>query len=63
MHQLGQAKPRERLEYIVVHERAHLIEPTHDAQFSALPALFLPQAAELRRLLNALPVSHQAWNY
>lgn len=30
-------KPRECLEYIVVHEMAHLIEPTHNDRFIVLP--------------------------
>ena len=29
-------KPRECLEYIVAHEMAHLLEPTHNSRFSAL---------------------------
>ncbi len=29
-------KPRECLEYIVVHEMVHLLEPTHNARFVAL---------------------------
>jgi len=27
-------KPKECLEYIVVHEMTHLLEPTHNARFS-----------------------------
>jgi predicted metal-dependent hydrolase len=35
-------KPKECLEYIVVHEMAHLLEPTHNARFIALMDRFMP---------------------
>ena len=35
-------KPTECLEYIVAHETAHLIEPTHKAQFIAVLDRFTP---------------------
>ncbi|MEN9489781.1 MAG: hypothetical protein RJA63_230 [Pseudomonadota bacterium] len=56
-------KPPECLEYIVVHELAHLIEPTHNARFTALMELFLPQWRHLKDELNRLPVRHEAWGY
>lgn len=56
-------KPPECLEYIVVHELAHLLEPTHNARFSALMDLFLPRWRRLRELLNELPVRHEEWLY
>ena len=31
-------KPKECLEYIIVHEMVHLLEQTHNARFVALPA-------------------------
>ena len=34
-------KPSECLEYIVVHELAHLLEPTHNSRFSAIMATYL----------------------
>ena len=33
-------KPRECLEYIVVHEMAHLLEPTHNRRFHRLDGSF-----------------------
>ena len=36
-------KPRECLEYIVVHEMVHLLEPTHNARFVALMDQFMPK--------------------
>lgn len=56
-------KPPECLEYIVVHEMAHLIEPTHNARFTALMEMLMPTWPHLRRLLNQLPVRHEEWAY
>ncbi len=36
-------KPMECLEYIAVHELAHLIEPTHTRRFIALMDRFMPK--------------------
>ena len=35
-------KPRECLESVVVHEMAHLIEPTHNHHFTAIMDRFMP---------------------
>jgi predicted metal-dependent hydrolase len=56
-------KPKECLEYIVVHEMAHLIEPTHNARFIALMDRFMPKWQSLRETLNQLPVRHEEWTY
>lgn len=56
-------KPPECLEYIVVHELAHLIEPTHSARFTALMDLFMPHWQHVREELNRLPVRHEDWGY
>ncbi len=56
-------KPRECLEYIVVHELAHLLEPTHNQRFVALMDRFMPKWQFYKRELNRLPVRHEAWNY
>lgn len=56
-------KPPECLEYIVVHELAHLIEPSHNARFVSVMDLFLPQWQLYRDELNRLPVRHEEWNY
>ncbi len=54
-------KPRECLEYIVVHELIHLLEPTHNARFVALIDHYLPKWQSGRQLLNRLPVRHESW--
>lgn len=56
-------KPKECLEYIIVHELAHLIEPTHNARFVGIMDLFLPQWQAYRDELNRLPVRHEEWGY
>jgi len=56
-------KPPECLEYIIVHELAHLIEPTHNARFIALMELFMPKWQHLKEELNRLPVRHEEWGY
>jgi predicted metal-dependent hydrolase len=56
-------KPRECLEYIVVHEMVHLLEPTHNARFEALMDEFIPRWQSHREALNRLPVRHVSWDY
>lgn len=56
-------KPRECLEYIVVHEMVHLCEPTHNERFVTLMNQFMPGWKQFRQLLNQLPIRHDAWGY
>ncbi|KIF83285.1 M48 family metallopeptidase [Noviherbaspirillum autotrophicum] len=56
-------KPPECLEYIVVHELVHLLEPSHNERFSALMDLYLPHWQHLRKQLNKLPIRHEDWHY
>lgn len=56
-------KPRECLEYIVVHEMVHLLEPTHNQGFVALMDRFMPKWQFHRDTLNRLPVRHERWGY
>lgn len=56
-------KPLECLEYIVVHEMVHLLEPTHNQRFIDLMDLYLPHWQQLRKQLNNLPVRHEDWSY
>jgi len=56
-------KPPACLEYIVVHEMAHLIERTHNDAFVALMDRHLPQWRLLRDQLNAAPLAHAEWGY
>jgi len=56
-------KPPECLEYIVVHELAHLLEPSHNNRFIAIMDRFMPKWRLYRDELNALPVRHEDWKY
>lgn len=56
-------KPAECLEYIVVHELVHLLEPTHNARFVALMDRFMPRWQFYREVLNRLPVRRETWSY
>ena len=56
-------KPAECLEYIVVHELVHLLEPTHNARFVALMDQFMPRWKSHRDVLNRLPVRQETWGY
>ncbi len=50
-------KPKDLLEYIIVHEMAHLIEPTHNERFIAVLNKYYPTWREARDELNQLPLS------
>lgn len=54
-------KPRECLEYALVHEMAHLIEPNHGEGFVALMDRVMPGWRYIRDQLNSLPFSHETW--
>jgi len=56
-------KPPECLEYILVHELAHLIEPTHNARFLALMDKYIPHWQQIKDELNRLPVRHETWDH
>lgn len=56
-------KPPECLEYIVVHEMVHLLEPTHSNRFTTLMDRFMPKWKFHRDVLNRLPVRHDHWEY
>ncbi|MBA5871822.1 MAG: DUF45 domain-containing protein [Nitrospira sp. CR2.1] len=56
-------KPLECLEYIVVHELTHLLEPTHNSRFVSLMDRFIPKWPFYREMLNRLPVRHEYWEY
>lgn len=56
-------KPPICLEYLVVHEMAHLLEPTHNARFHAVMTRHLPNWKLYQETLNRLPVRHVDWRY
>ena len=54
-------KPKDLLEYVVVHEMLHLIEPTHSERFVALLDKNYPTWREARAELNELPLGAESW--
>jgi predicted metal-dependent hydrolase len=55
-------KPKDLLEYVIVHEMVHLIEPTHSDRFIAILEKHYPTWREARAELNELPLRAEAWN-
>lgn len=56
-------KPKDLLEYVVVHEMAHLIAPTHSERFVELLDKHYPAWRESRAELNELPLGAEAWGH
>jgi predicted metal-dependent hydrolase len=54
-------KPRDLLEYVVVHEMVHLLEPKHSERFIALMTDHYPSWRVARAELNELPLAAQRW--
>lgn len=54
-------KPKDLLEYVIVHEMAHLIEPTHSECFIAILEEHYPSWREARAELNELPLAAEVW--
>lgn len=55
-------KPRDLMEYVVVHEMLHLIEPTHSEQFVVLLDKHYPTWREARAELNEIPLAAEKWS-
>lgn len=56
-------KPVTAIEYLAVHELAHLIAPRHDDHFTALLDGHMPDWRHRRTVLNAAPLAHEDWSY
>lgn len=56
-------KPVGCIEYIVVHELVHLLEPSHNARFVELMDGFLPDWRSRRSQLNSSPLANESWTY
>lgn len=54
-------KPKDLLEYVIVHEMVHLIEPVHSEHFIAILQEHYPSWREARAELNELPLSAEVW--
>lgn len=54
-------KPKDLLEYVIVHELAHLLAPTHSDRFVAILDKHYPTWRDARAELNELPLAAEAW--
>ena len=54
-------KPKDLLEYVVVHEMIHLLDPRHGELFLSLMSKHYPAWREAREELNELPLAAEVW--
>lgn len=54
-------KPKDLLEYVIVHEMVHLLEPTHSERFMEILGKHYPSWREARAELNELPLTAEVW--
>ena len=54
-------KPKDLLEYVIVHEMIHLIERTHSKRYMALLDEHYPRWREARAELNDRPLTAEVW--
>ena len=54
-------KPKDLLEYVIVHELVHLIEPVHSKLFIEILQEHYPTWREARAELNELPLGAEVW--
>jgi predicted metal-dependent hydrolase len=55
-------KPKDLLEYVIVHEMVHPIEPTHSDRFLTILGEHYPTWREARAELNELPLTAETWH-
>lgn len=55
-------KPKDLLEYVVVHEMVHLLEPSHSDRFYQILSEHYPHWREARAEVNALALATEMWN-
>jgi len=56
-------KPKNCLEYIVVHELVHFFEPHHGDRFVSLMDKFMPLWRHHKDELNRHPLAHEHWEF
>lgn len=56
-------KPKECIEFIVVHELVHLLERSHNERFVGYMNKFMPKWRFYRDELNRIPFRHVDWKY
>lgn len=55
-------KPKDLIEYVIVHEMVHLIEPAHSDRFIVILEKHYPFWRDARAELNELPLTAEEWN-
>lgn len=55
-------KPKDLLEYVIFHEMAHILEPTHSERFVALLSKHYLAWREARAELNDLRLGAETWS-
>lgn len=55
-------KPIACIEYVVVHELAHMIEKKHNEKFVALLMKYIPKWKGIKDELNSFILSHEEWS-
>lgn len=56
-------KPPEAIEYVALHELAHLIDDSHSQRFTAILDKHLPDWQRRQDILNTAPLAHEDWQY
>ena len=56
-------KPKEYIEFIVVHEMTHLLERCHNERFVTFMDRFLTKWRFCKEGLNRIPLRHENWSY
>lgn len=54
-------KPKDLLEYVIVHEMVHLLEPNHSERFIEILGKHYPIWRDARAELNELPLTAEFW--
>lgn len=56
-------KPKDLIEYVVLHEMIHLIEPSHNDNFIEILTKHFPSWREARDEINELPLAAEKWQH
>ncbi len=56
-------KPIQCLEYVLVHEMVHILEPHHNDRFRELMDRLMPQWQLYKEELKRTPLAHENWVY
>ena len=54
-------KPKDLVEYVIVHEMVHIFVPNHSQRFKDIVEKYFPNWQDLRSELNEIPLGHTNW--